>query len=116
MGIVEFPRWSIAALIMGYQRWLSPLKGFTCAHRAFHGGDSCSEWGRKTVLEVGVLSFLALMYERLKDCEAAYAAMAQDNDDGEKNGGENGPEPCPCFNKESAVCCGSAMPCWWPWS
>lgn len=25
-----------------YQRWLSPHKGFRCAHAAFYGGASCS--------------------------------------------------------------------------
>ncbi|WP_420029053.1 membrane protein insertion efficiency factor YidD [Photobacterium halotolerans] len=28
--------------IKGYQRYLSPHKGFRCAHAAFHGGQSCS--------------------------------------------------------------------------
>ena len=25
-----------------YQRWISPWKGFSCPHRAVHGGASCS--------------------------------------------------------------------------
>jgi putative component of membrane protein insertase Oxa1/YidC/SpoIIIJ protein YidD len=29
-------------LIGLYQRYLSPCKGFRCAHAAWHGGPSCS--------------------------------------------------------------------------
>jgi putative component of membrane protein insertase Oxa1/YidC/SpoIIIJ protein YidD len=33
------------AAIRGYQRWISPRKGFRCALRTATGGDSCSAYG-----------------------------------------------------------------------
>ena len=32
------------AVIKAYQRWISPRKGFRCAHRVLHGGPSCSQF------------------------------------------------------------------------
>ena len=32
-------------IIRFYQRYISPYKGFSCAHRALRGGMSCSEFG-----------------------------------------------------------------------
>jgi len=34
----------VSMLISLYQRYVSPYKGFRCAHRVLHGGDSCSEY------------------------------------------------------------------------
>lgn len=49
---VDTPTRQIAiACIGGYQRYLSPHKGFVCAHRRLHGGDSCSQYV-KTVLSM----------------------------------------------------------------
>ncbi|GGC15315.1 membrane protein insertion efficiency factor YidD [Cellulomonas carbonis] len=42
-------------LIRGYQRHLSPRKGFTCAHLVAHGGQSCSAAVRGIVARRGVL-------------------------------------------------------------
>jgi putative component of membrane protein insertase Oxa1/YidC/SpoIIIJ protein YidD len=33
----------IVYLIIFYQKVISPVKGFSCAHRYQHGGSSCSE-------------------------------------------------------------------------
>lgn len=37
------------AAINGYQRWISPHKGFRCAHRVLHGGTSCSQFVKETI-------------------------------------------------------------------
>lgn len=45
--------WGAAALAFAigvYQRYLSPYKGFSCAHRVLNGGQSCSEFCRQLVL------------------------------------------------------------------
>ena len=36
-------------LIRAYQRWVSPYKGFACAHRVHRGGPSCSVVGAQVV-------------------------------------------------------------------
>lgn len=60
-----------AALIGGHQRFLSPWKGFVCAHRAVHGGDSCSQFIKTVVTSGGLLAGLRALRPRLLECRAA---------------------------------------------
>ncbi|HIQ07804.1 MAG TPA: membrane protein insertion efficiency factor YidD, partial [Thiotrichaceae bacterium] len=53
-----------AYFISLYQRNISPHKGFTCAHRGLHGGDSCSEYARKKLLEKGTFNCLKAIKQR----------------------------------------------------
>ena len=45
----------VDAAIRGYQRRLSPRKGYTCAHLVAHGGQSCSAAVRGIVARRGVV-------------------------------------------------------------
>src|SRR4051794_6706306 len=60
-----------AGMIAGYQRYLSPHKGFCCAHRALHGGPSCSEFARRVVRRRGVGPLAPLLRRRFARCAAA---------------------------------------------
>ncbi|WP_109039885.1 membrane protein insertion efficiency factor YidD [Azospira sp. I13] len=75
-------RYAFAGAIVGYQRVLSPRKGFRCAHRVLHGGWSCSEFGRRAVLRLGVLRFFVLQSRRFARC-AKSAAILQARPDPE---------------------------------
>ncbi|MBZ9713717.1 membrane protein insertion efficiency factor YidD [Deinococcus multiflagellatus] len=59
-----------------YQRWLSPLKGFRCAHAAFYGGDSCSAAVRRLVAERGALAARPDIAARFQTCAQAYSHLA----------------------------------------
>jgi putative component of membrane protein insertase Oxa1/YidC/SpoIIIJ protein YidD len=67
--------WLIQSLIMAYQRWLSPLKGFSCAHRILHGGSSCSGYALQVLESDGPLRLLPLMHRRFHDCAKANASL-----------------------------------------
>jgi putative component of membrane protein insertase Oxa1/YidC/SpoIIIJ protein YidD len=56
------------AAIRGYQRWISPHKGFCCALRAATGGDSCSAYGYQVIARFGLRSGLGLLDRRLALC------------------------------------------------
>ena len=58
-------------LIRIYQRYVSPCKGYSCAHRALHGGASCSEFTRLALLDRGLLRAGPLLWHRLLACQAA---------------------------------------------
>ena len=60
-------RWALRA-IRGYQRHLSPHKGFCCAHRAATGGDSCSAHGCRVIARCGLRKGLRLLRRRLHAC------------------------------------------------
>lgn len=58
-------------LTRGYQRFLSPYKGFTCAHRARHGGPSCSEYAVSVFTAEGLCAGLRRLASRFRACHAA---------------------------------------------
>jgi putative component of membrane protein insertase Oxa1/YidC/SpoIIIJ protein YidD len=62
-------------LIEFYQRRLSPHKGYRCAHRAHHGGMSCSEFAKQTILVQGLMAALPAMKRRFSECRATYLAL-----------------------------------------
>ncbi|MCW6034731.1 membrane protein insertion efficiency factor YidD [Spirulina subsalsa FACHB-351] len=61
--------------IRGYQRYLSPHKGFSCAYRSEHGGESCSEYVKKAIASHGLIAALPLIEQRFQDCEQAEVLM-----------------------------------------
>lgn len=64
-------RWMVLISIRGYQRYLSPYKGFSCAHRRFYGGVSCSEYFRRSVKDDGLSEAIPRFQKRLRACKGA---------------------------------------------
>ena len=56
------------AAIRGYQRWISPYKGFCCALRAITGADSCSAYRYRVIARFGLRRGLGLLSRRLELC------------------------------------------------
>jgi putative component of membrane protein insertase Oxa1/YidC/SpoIIIJ protein YidD len=54
-----------------YRRYLSPLKGFRCAHHALHGAGSCSTYGREVYAAHGLLDATRLLRARFVECKQA---------------------------------------------
>ena len=55
-------------LIRGYQRYLSPRKGFSCAYRLHRGGHSCSAHGYHAISKHGFFLGMRLLRLRLDRC------------------------------------------------
>jgi putative component of membrane protein insertase Oxa1/YidC/SpoIIIJ protein YidD len=55
-------------LIRGYQKFISPYKGFSCALRVRTGGHSCSRYGYDAIARHGFLLGMKLLYRRLAKC------------------------------------------------
>ena len=72
MSIAQHP--AIYA-IQVYQRFISPYKGFRCAHAALHGGDSCSHAVKKLIDEYGIWGSRSLIGARFTECRAAYQVL-----------------------------------------
>jgi putative component of membrane protein insertase Oxa1/YidC/SpoIIIJ protein YidD len=75
MTAVTYPAAFAASLIGGYQRFVSPYKGFCCAYRTRTKRASCSEFARRVALRRGLLALPGLLRERFKRCAAAARAM-----------------------------------------
>lgn len=61
--------------IAGYQRYLSPHKGFCCAHRALWGGPSCSEFARLQLRSEPFGVAMGRLRARLGACRVAALAL-----------------------------------------
>lgn len=57
--------------IAGYQQHLSPLKGFSCAHRLLHGGVSCSQYTKQIIAQEGLAAALHKSRQRFQECKQA---------------------------------------------
>ena len=67
--------YAAVAAIGLYQQFLSPYKGFRCAHRARHGRTSCSQFAKRLIQKVGLLRFFPMFRERLRRCGRAAQAL-----------------------------------------
>jgi putative component of membrane protein insertase Oxa1/YidC/SpoIIIJ protein YidD len=59
------------ALVGGYQRYISPRKGYSCAHRMAHGGDSCSQYIKNALSDTSLFEVTLLANQRFRDCNLA---------------------------------------------
>lgn len=57
--------------ITGYQKYLSPHKGFVCAHRVLYGGESCSQYIKRVITEDGFTALLTKSRHRFQACKQA---------------------------------------------
>lgn len=63
------------AIIGGYQHHLSPRKGYSCSHRIAYGGDSCSEYVKKTLADKSLFESTLLARQRFKECNITYTSL-----------------------------------------
>ncbi|PSB16409.1 membrane protein insertion efficiency factor YidD [Phormidesmis priestleyi ULC007] len=75
LSLLDHSLRSIAiSLIGGYQYHLSPRKGYSCAHRVVHGGDSCSEYVKNALADKSLFEATLLARRRFKACSIAYVS------------------------------------------
>ena len=64
-----------------YQRYVSPYKGFRCAHGVYTGRRSCSAYARGIVRRLGAGALREAMPRKFARCRAAYAVLLSEQDD-----------------------------------
>uniref|UniRef100_B8HQU3 Membrane protein insertion efficiency factor YidD n=1 Tax=Cyanothece sp. (strain PCC 7425 / ATCC 29141) TaxID=395961 RepID=B8HQU3_CYAP4 len=70
-------RQTAIASINFYQNHISPHKGFSCPHRQYHGGLSCSEQVKQFLQYHSLGLALHLSLSRLRECSAASQSLRQ---------------------------------------
>lgn len=58
-------------LIKAYQHFLSPIKGYQCAHRLLHGGSSCSWVGLEAFSTYRFDEAVYIIRSRFRECHQA---------------------------------------------
>jgi putative component of membrane protein insertase Oxa1/YidC/SpoIIIJ protein YidD len=72
------------AAIGGYQRHLSPRKGFSCAYRVARGGTGCSGFAKAAIADLGLIRAIPLIRRRFADCRDAAEELREDRRKREK--------------------------------
>lgn len=54
-----------------YQKYLSPRKGYSCAYRSLHHGESCSCYVKNILTEQNLLTSISLAKQRFSECAQA---------------------------------------------
>ena len=70
---------AVDAAIRVYQRRVSPRKGWGCAHRVAHGGDSCSAAVRDVVRRRGLVRWARPTVLRFVACYQAASLLRGSN-------------------------------------
>ncbi|BAU05448.1 membrane protein insertion efficiency factor YidD [Fischerella sp. NIES-3754] len=61
----------IVVAITAYQKYISPHKGFACAHRVLYGGESCSGYIKRVIATEGLQAGLLISRDRFAACKEA---------------------------------------------
>ncbi|TAF03323.1 MAG: membrane protein insertion efficiency factor YidD [Nostocales cyanobacterium] len=74
MHVSSWDSWARKAsvfAITGYQKHLSPHKGFACAHRVLYGGESCSQYIKRVIAQEGLKAAVVKSRVRFQSCQQA---------------------------------------------
>lgn len=69
-----------------YQLFLSPYKGYRCAHAVLHQGNSCSQAVKLLIAEQGVWHSRASIQQRFAECRAAALVLRRRYEKGKHQG------------------------------
>lgn len=111
IGLQEFTGSLVDFAIRDYQRYISPHKGFSCAHRKLYGKVSCSGYFRESVAKEGLSKSLQLFPDRLAECKEAHTILQSQKFGSKKNSEKNKEQKIKeVHNTEQSGCdCGSAI-------
>ncbi len=103
------------ALIAFYQKWISPHKGYTCAHLVVHKNISCSAAVKNIVREKGLISGYPDIKERFKECRYAYISLTREKNKKKDKWWHNCDVssciPCPGKSKPDGGALDCELPC-----
>ena len=58
-------------MISFYQKYISPVKGYSCAYRVLHNDLSCSDFCKNEIRLLGVLKGIKNTFKRFDECKLA---------------------------------------------
>jgi len=72
-------KYFVIAVIVFYQKYLSPYKGYSCAHAAYYRGDSCSTAISKIIRRQGLIAGWPAIKQQFTRCSHAYERYIEDD-------------------------------------
>jgi uncharacterized protein len=77
-------------LIELYQRYVSPYKGYRCAHAAYYGGASCSGAIKQSIALDGFMAAMPIARGRFQDCRKAFSLLSASESSNQKTDAPTG--------------------------
>jgi len=93
----------ILKIILFYRHYISPYKGYKCAHHHVHGDGSCSYWALGVIEKRGVFYFICNVRPRLVECQLAYEGLKEPKDEKSDDNENKQSDKC-CIPVEIASC------------
>ncbi len=81
----RFIRVIIVLAISFYQRFLSRIKGFSCAYRVLYKAESCSCYVKRVFLEQDLSTAILLSKQRFQECSNASQIFMLENENHNSN-------------------------------
>nr|WP_315791931.1 membrane protein insertion efficiency factor YidD [Fischerella sp. JS2] len=75
--IETFVTQAAIASLNTYQKHLSPRKGFSCPHRLLYGGESCSDYVKRLLINQNLLTAIQMAPQRFKACKLSAQIQSQ---------------------------------------
>jgi putative component of membrane protein insertase Oxa1/YidC/SpoIIIJ protein YidD len=74
---MTFPAELAIRSITLYQKYISPVKGYSCAYRVFHNDLSCSDYCKNEIKSLGILKGIKSTLKRFNECKLAALAIRE---------------------------------------
>lgn len=94
----------LALFIAIYRRFISPKKGFSCAHNHVHGQGSCSDWALDILKDKGAHGLFVELPVRIQQCNAASELLKNSKKNETENNNERSKIDKCCIPAEIASC------------
>ncbi|WP_370878352.1 membrane protein insertion efficiency factor YidD [Variovorax paradoxus] len=100
------------AAIDAYQRFISPYKGFRCAHRVRTGGASCSQFAKRALDRLGMMAGILVTIRRFEACAASARILFSAEVRAAAAPSEAPAEACPLWSRWGARKLSACCSCW----
>lgn len=100
------------AAINGYQRFISPYKGFSFAHRVRTGGASCSRFAKRAIARLGMVAGAFVTIRRFEACAASARVLISAGGKAAAALPEAPAEACPLWSRWGARKLSGCCACW----
>jgi len=83
---------ALIQMIIFYQKYISPHKGYCCAYRAYSGNASCSEYAKIAIKKNGFIKAIPSIKKQFLKCKIAFEKIEKKKK--EKDMKENAADVC----------------------
>jgi putative component of membrane protein insertase Oxa1/YidC/SpoIIIJ protein YidD len=92
-----------------YQKYISPHKGFCCAHRVYSGEESCSQYAKSVITQHGLICAIPMIRAQFDRCVFAAEALKKEKKEKKKSDTEVMGD-CACDVGCRSLDCFSSLP------